>query len=60
RACVDALLDLVLERPTGVTGTSDLPVELVVRQSTGVVPASAAKRENDIRTATPRDAVTTP
>lgn len=60
RACVDALLDLVLERPTGVTGTSDLPVELVVRQSTGVVPASAAKRENDIPTATPRDAVTTP
>ncbi|MFT4030593.1 MAG: LacI family DNA-binding transcriptional regulator [Protaetiibacter sp.] len=42
RVCVDALLDIVLGRPHAAVRTSDLPVELVVRQSTGVVPVIAA------------------
>jgi DNA-binding LacI/PurR family transcriptional regulator len=59
RACVDALLDTVLGRPHAAARTSDLPVELVVRQSTGVAPAAAANGQGDAPTATPV-AVTTP
>ncbi|AYF98393.1 LacI family DNA-binding transcriptional regulator [Protaetiibacter intestinalis] len=60
RACVDTLLDLVLGRPHAAPRTPELPVELVVRQSTGVAPASAAIRGADIPAATSMGAVTTP
>ncbi|WP_104127809.1 LacI family DNA-binding transcriptional regulator [Cryobacterium sp. Y57] len=42
RASVDALLDRVLGRSTGPRPNLEIPVELVVRQSTGVVPAIPA------------------
>ncbi|MFT4122755.1 MAG: LacI family DNA-binding transcriptional regulator [Microbacteriaceae bacterium] len=58
RVCVDTLLDTVLGRPHAVPHTSDLPLELVVRQSTGVVPATAANGLDDTPAAPV--AVTTP
>ena len=42
RASVDALLDTVLGRSAGSRPNLEIPVELVVRQSTGVVPAGPA------------------
>jgi DNA-binding LacI/PurR family transcriptional regulator len=39
RACVDILLDSILGRPTDSHAVADMPVELVVRESTGVAAA---------------------
>lgn len=47
RACVDALLDIIQHADRGARRRQQLPVELIVRQSTGVVPASAANRADD-------------
>jgi LacI family transcriptional regulator len=44
RASVDALLETVLGATEGIRADQQIPVELVVRQSTGVVPAQASHR----------------
>lgn len=42
RVSVDMLLDVVLGGGTGIRQNQNIPVSLVVRQSTGVVPAASA------------------
>jgi len=60
RACVDALLGIVLGRPHDTSHITDLPIELVVRQSTGVAHASAANRVDGNPRLDPKAAVGTP
>lgn len=47
RASVDLLLDTVLERAGAGRVVPDIPVELIVRQSTGVAPVRATERPDD-------------
>ena len=60
RACVDALLGIVLDKAQDPRPTQEVPVELVVRQSTGVAPASAANGESDTAHRDSKAVVTTP
>ncbi|MGM7699068.1 LacI family DNA-binding transcriptional regulator [Microbacterium sp. A84] len=49
RACVDALLDTMLDDSSRLSSPGEVPVHLVVRESTGVAPVRAA----DMPSATP-------